>query len=128
MGSYDAAPAHWETLVARKQTEVLSRLPTNWKLPVKTLEGLNSPITIFKERPQFLDGIFSADDIDITENYSAVALLEKMAQGHLTSTEVTTAFCKRAAVAQQLVEGFNSGLLLIVLTVSDILSNRNVVR
>ncbi|KAH7379676.1 amidase signature domain-containing protein [Cadophora sp. MPI-SDFR-AT-0126] len=38
-----------------------------------------------------------------TENYTAVKLLEHLASGKFTSVAVTTAFCKRAAIAQQLV-------------------------
>lgn len=42
-------------------------------------------------------------ELDITENYDATDLVGMMAERRLTSTEVVTAFCKRAAVAQQCV-------------------------
>ena len=48
-------------------------------------------------------GLLTEHELDITENYDAVTLLEKIAAKELTSHLVTTAFCKRAAVAQQLV-------------------------
>lgn len=48
-------------------------------------------------------GILTEKELDITENYDATALVEKMAKGDLKSVEVVTAFCKRAAVAQQCV-------------------------
>jgi Asp-tRNA(Asn)/Glu-tRNA(Gln) amidotransferase A subunit family amidase len=47
-------------------------------------------------------GILSAREIDITEGYDATALLQKLASKELSAVEVTTAFCKRAAIAQQL--------------------------
>jgi len=48
-------------------------------------------------------GILSEKELDITENYDATALVEKMAKGEFKSVEVVTAFCKRAAIAQQCV-------------------------
>ena len=48
-------------------------------------------------------GILSSKEIEITGNWDAVVLIEKLAKGELTSLEVTTAFCKRAAIAQQLI-------------------------
>jgi amidase len=48
-------------------------------------------------------GILSERELDITEKYDATSLVEKLAVGALSSVEVTKAFCKRAAVAQQLV-------------------------
>jgi amidase len=39
----------------------------------------------------------------ITESYDARRLLRQLATGQLTSVEVTEAFSKRAAIAQQLV-------------------------
>lgn len=46
-------------------------------------------------------GILTKDELDITENYDAHGLLEKLAQGTFSSVQVTTAFAKRAAIAQQ---------------------------
>ena len=48
-------------------------------------------------------GILSSKKIEITGNWDAVALIEKLGKGELASLEVTTAFCKRAAIAQQLI-------------------------
>ena len=60
-------------------------------------------------------GLLTEDELDITENYDAVTLLEKIAARELTSHSVTTAFCKRAAITQQLVSsvpfGTSKGLL-----------------
>jgi len=47
-------------------------------------------------------GIMSAEELAITES-SATDLVAQMAAGKLTSVVVTTAFCKRAALAHQLV-------------------------
>lgn len=47
--------------------------------------------------------ILSKEERDITELHDATALLELLAAGKVSSLAVTTAFCKRAAIAQQLV-------------------------
>lgn len=48
-------------------------------------------------------GLLSESELEITENYPATQLLAKLASGQLSSLAVTTAFCKRAAIAQQVV-------------------------
>lgn len=42
-------------------------------------------------------------EVDITENYDATALAQALRERKLTCVDVTTAFCKRAAIAHQLV-------------------------
>jgi Asp-tRNA(Asn)/Glu-tRNA(Gln) amidotransferase A subunit family amidase len=48
-------------------------------------------------------GLLSRQELEITENYDAWGLTQLIAGGRLTSKEVTVAFCKRAAIAQQCV-------------------------
>jgi len=48
-------------------------------------------------------GILSEREIKITEDYDAVAIIAGIKAGELSAEEVTVAFCKRAAIAQQLV-------------------------
>ena len=47
--------------------------------------------------------LLSQREREITEKYDASTLIEMMVTGAISSVEVTTAFCKRAAAAQQLV-------------------------
>ncbi|KAK3319023.1 amidase signature domain-containing protein [Apodospora peruviana] len=47
-------------------------------------------------------GLLSSEEIDITENYDAVALAEAIASKKLTAVAVATAFSKRAIIAHQL--------------------------
>lgn len=47
-------------------------------------------------------GILTEEELSITES-SATQLVRDIAAGKLTSVAVTTAFCKRAALAHQLV-------------------------
>lgn len=63
-------------------------------------------------------GLLSERELTITEKYSVPELLAKLASGELTSLEVTTAFSKRAAIAQQVVSERDTfagpGMLTIV--------------
>lgn len=101
---------NWEVRVARKKVAVESGLPNSWKLPSKAFETGVPPISFFKgSSPLYDSDFFTKEDLDITENYSATELVELMATGKLSATQVTLAFCKRAAVSQQLV--YSSSLL-----------------
>ncbi|KAJ5675544.1 hypothetical protein N7462_008441 [Penicillium macrosclerotiorum] len=88
----------WQELVARKRSECQAKIPHEWMVTVDQLQV----------SPRLLEsglvrrcGLLSEIELDITENYSAAQLLAKLAAGHITSLAVTTAFCKRAAIAQQ---------------------------
>ncbi|GAD94116.1 general amidase, putative [Paecilomyces variotii No. 5] len=91
----------WQEVVAEKRAEVASKLPQEWKLPSTILEDVspNSNINVV-DIPRTC-GLLSDKELDITEKYDGVALLEKMASKELSSSEVTLAFCKRAAIAHQ---------------------------
>ena len=45
----------------------------------------------------------NALECDITSNFDATALLQKLREGEWSAEQVTVAFCKRAAIAHQLV-------------------------
>jgi hypothetical protein len=47
--------------------------------------------------------ILTQAEVRLTEDHDATSLLHEIAAGRVTSVAVTTAFCKRAAIAQQLV-------------------------
>ena len=96
-----------------------AKIPKEWLLSSKYLENVNADSDLNVLDVPRTCGILNEKEIDITENYDATALLEKMASKQFSSYDVVLAFCKRAAIAQQLVRyGFyiyEEGLL----TVSD---------
>lgn len=72
------------------------------------LQGLVQPPD--KSRSNLIDldiprrsNILTPRELRITESYDVQHLLDALAAGELTALEVTVAFCKRAAIAQQLV-------------------------
>lgn len=85
----------WQDIAKDKKDRIDASIPPEWRLKSQpsednVLEYIN------------IGGVMSTDEISIT-NSSATDLVAKMAEGKLTSVEVTTAFCKRAALAHQLV-------------------------
>lgn len=89
----------WETAIADKRQRLNNAIPPEWRLKTKidSPNVMNVPIN---------SGILTPEEIQITES-SAVELVRQLARGELTSTAVTLAFCKRAALAQQLVLFFS---------------------
>lgn len=100
--------ASWEELVAQKKASLKEDVPEAWRLPEVILQkyrpsGLSQPFILCDSNVLQHIAFLSEHDIEITENNSATQLIGKLSTGELTALEVTTAFCKRAAVASQLV-------------------------
>ncbi|KAL8770995.1 MAG: hypothetical protein Q9209_003414 [Squamulea sp. 1 TL-2023] len=93
------APAHWEKIRGRKLEEQRSRIPQEWLIPASQLpsNGVSDVMAI----PGSC-GILSNREIKITEGYDARSLAAAIREKDYSAVEVTTAFCKRAAIANQL--------------------------
>lgn len=89
----------WKSIVAQKQAERLSKIPTEWIIP----EGVLPPAEdrFVQDFPQ-KSGFFTERELQLTEA-TASEVVAMIASGEWTATEVTTAVCKRTAVAQQLI-------------------------
>jgi amidase len=99
------SPPAWIEIARRKQEEQGSRIPKEWVIDgEKWMEQSGVTVEeVLKEREG--PAILSERELDITSNNDAVDLVEKIRAGELSSEEVVTAFCKRAAVVHQLVSG-----------------------
>ncbi|KAI9374808.1 Acetamidase [Aspergillus egyptiacus] len=86
--------SNWEQIAADKRERLAKTIPEEWK--IKTLPTGDSVMDFPKA-----SGLLSDKELEITES-SAADLVSKLADRKLTSVEVTLAFCKRAALAQQL--------------------------
>ncbi|GFF34571.1 acetamidase [Aspergillus udagawae] len=100
--------ADWQHKVAQKQQECLQKIPAEWKIPESLLSSLRLPLAenkndLIQGDTVRKSGILTERELQITEQYTVSGLLSALAEGRLTSLEVTLAFSKRAAVAQQLV-------------------------
>ncbi|KAF9269992.1 general amidase [Marasmius fiardii PR-910] len=94
-----ATTLDWKTLAAQKKARQLTSVPKEWldrlssNLPAQTQLNVTSYPGIC--------GLLDGRELNIT-NSDVETLLLKLSSGEWTAVEVTTAFCKRAIVAQQL--------------------------
>lgn len=87
-----------EDSIIQKRASQASAIPAAWKLPtVPPAETGFNALDFIRNFP-----ILSPEETEITETTDAKVLLDKLATGELSSVKVTTAFCKRAAIAHQL--------------------------
>jgi amidase len=99
----------WKAKCAGKRAEAQNKIPKEWTIKTEWVssrlmapyeENTNNMIGAqIAEACEFL----SQRELSITGEYTVKQLLEALATGTLTAYEVAVAFCKRAAMAQQLV-------------------------
>ncbi|GAA6008101.1 hypothetical protein JCM10207_007030 [Rhodosporidiobolus poonsookiae] len=90
--------ADWQSRAAAKCAAQVELLPSDWRLPRSLLDSL--PLDV-RDVPASC-GILSSQELEITEETNAAVILDKVKTREWTSVAVATAFCKRAAIAQQL--------------------------
>lgn len=103
----------WEERGAEKRKSCAALIPTSWRIPDQALAGLERPLEKSRNNVFALDTVRASQiltprELEITEKFDVTNLLRYLADGTFTAVEVTTAFSKRAAIAQQLVRGFLS--------------------
>ncbi|WBW75118.1 fatty-acid amide hydrolase [Schizosaccharomyces osmophilus] len=96
----------WQTISAQYCANRDSTIPPSMKLksdpPKDMLNVTNVPKTC---------GLLSPKELELTENYDATGLADLIKEHKTTSKELVVAFCKRAAIAQQLLNCVNELLL-----------------
>jgi amidase len=97
MAEQETKQEPWHDIAARKKAEQQARIPEAWRLSGSTDTEQANLLQVPRQ-----SGILTDAELQITEKYDATELLDELAQGNLTSMAVATAFCKRAAIAQQL--------------------------
>jgi amidase len=94
----------WQDAVAEKRRRQQESIPKEWL--IKTPPSDVQHVIAIPESC----GLLSAKELEITGTVDVDVLLRNLASGEWSSVEVTTAFYKRAIVAQQLVR--RSGTVL----------------
>ena len=97
------APTDWAALIAAKRQANLDKIPSEWKLPESLLAAINETSTAGVLEAPGTCGILSVEELTLTENYDATGLTAMLREGKVKSENVVRAFCKRAAIAHQLV-------------------------
>lgn len=88
----------WQELVADKRKRQQESIPKDWFINVPPQDQLN--VTDVPAQC----GLLGDKELEITSESDVDVILAKLASGEWSSVEVTTAFYKRAIIAQQLVE------------------------
>lgn len=89
--------APWNNRVVQKRTTQLALIPPSWHLPPAVLENPpKSAVDTIRA-----SGILSPNELSWTERTDIRDLVELVKTRQVTSEQLTTAFCKRAAIAQQ---------------------------
>lgn len=101
----------YRKIAADKQQQRQNKIPKEWLIDSQKYHDagtdlLQVPVTC---------GILNEVECRITSDYDATALLDKIKGGAWSAEQVIVAFCKRAAVAQQLVSFFGPAILFDLL-------------
>lgn len=90
---------NWQSVAKAVKARIDDAIPTSYRLdPALIPKELDESVLDLPRK----SGLLTARELKITESI-AVELLQKIWSGVYTSVEVTQAFCKRAAIAHQVV-------------------------
>ena len=93
------ASEEWKDISQKAQKILADSIPTEWRISADKLPSSNQAnVTDFPAK----SGILSKDELKITESF-ATEIIENVADKTWKAGDVTRAFCKRAAIAHQVV-------------------------
>ncbi|KAA8650657.1 hypothetical protein EYZ11_002805 [Aspergillus tanneri] len=85
MTKISAADSDWSIHVQEKRQQLELQIPAEWRLSEAFLSSLPKNGHLLEADISRRTGIFSEQELQITENYSAVQLLQKLARGEFSS-------------------------------------------
>ena len=89
----------WKEISEKAREKLYASIPLEWRIPKDKLPPPEQrDVTNFPAKC----GILTDAELAITESF-ATAIVEKVASGEWRAEDVTRGFCKRAAIAHQLV-------------------------
>lgn len=94
-------PALWEEITAQKQSQLKSRIPKEWLLSPDLLSPPNSSQSLLSIPVKAVPSILTPREFSLTSSHDATSLAQAIRERKLTAEEVAIAYCKRAAIAQQ---------------------------
>src|SRR5215469_3975290 len=89
----------WEEKAIQKRKSLYNLIPKEWRLSENILNNLPKNSTLVPSQC----GILSKLDLEITEIDNIQELAKHIANGKYSAMQVTEAYCKRAAIAHQLI-------------------------
>lgn len=90
----------WKAKAANKRAAEFAKIPPEWRLAPEFLKGNEHSDLNVLDVPSKC-GLLTASELEITENFTAHSLAKAVQSGSVTASAVALAFCKRAAIAQQ---------------------------
>ena len=91
------ADPHWKPTILAKRNTQINSIPPSWRLPENALKDPSaSSIQVIQS-----SGILTPDELAWTETTDIRELVSLITSRRVSSEQLTTAFCKRAAIAQQ---------------------------
>jgi hypothetical protein len=102
-----ATKTDWSLLVSEKRSSNLAKIPLEWRLSSGILDTIDEKATISVLDVPGRCGILTEVELELTEKYDATDLTRMMIEGKAKSEDVVRGFCKRAAIAHQLVSMFS---------------------
>ncbi|KAF2274216.1 amidase [Westerdykella ornata] len=93
----------WLNQASTKRGETLNKIPASWHLPEGSTSHITEDSTDSVLYIPAASGILTERELQITERHDATNLVTMMRSRVYTCEEVVTAFCKRAAIAHQVV-------------------------
>lgn len=94
-----ASTVSWEVLAAKKRADTLAKIRPEWRLSSKDLERARGQRDL---TGPFIQSFLLPDEVSIV-SMESVDIVDSIRQEKLTAVQVTTAFCKTAAIAHQIV-------------------------
>jgi amidase len=91
-------PSNWSDIAANKRKASTNKIPKDWLLPKDKIPSKSERNVLSIPKTS---GILTKREVMITET-SMADVLQYLRSGEWTSSEVTLAVCKRAAIAHQL--------------------------
>ena len=89
----------WQSKAADKRAALTNLIPSQWKLAPSIVEDLPLNLTSIPAQCEILTDL----DLEITDIDDIQELANRIAAGRYSAVQVAEAFCKRAAIAQQLI-------------------------
>lgn len=98
-----SSSSSWQSKAATKRSALLASIPSEWKLDLSTTHFPSNGDVRSVPRES---GILTEIELEITEEDDIGVILDTIARQKWSSVDVTRAFCKRAAIAHQVVSSF----------------------
>lgn len=89
---------NYKVIAAAKKAQQQDKIPPSWQISAEKFQDATNVMDV-----PLSCGLLDETEAKITSDYDATALLEKLKARVWSAEQVTVAFCKRAAIAHQLV-------------------------